>query len=170
METNIVAMAHAAAAAASNASNSAALNTIVVAIFGFLGVLVTTIGAIFLGRINANSKGTKEMAAEAVAISQSNGRKADSIHETTLQIHQMVNRPLGVALQTAATALETVAAMSDNQSHRQAAITARRISEEHDKSMASFEDARMKMEVAKAAVLAHDILEKEKLKNNPLPI
>lgn len=142
VDTNtVIQLSQAAATAAAQANYTAALNTTIVAIMGLLGVIVTTAGTVLLARINVNSKGTKEAATAAVSFSVANGRKVDSLLETTLQIHAMVNKPFGLALESAAIAMETVASMTHEAGHIQAAKTARSVSNEHHASMATYEMA-----------------------------
>ncbi len=141
MDTNsLTAVAQAAATAAHSAQSSAALNTIVVAIFGFLGVLVTTIGAILLARINSNAKGTKEAAQQAAAQSQANAGQLVQIHDVTRRVYVMVNKPFGVALEGAAKAMEILASLPGaSDAHRQAAATARHVSDAHLKAMNEYD-------------------------------
>lgn len=139
MDTNaLVQVAQTAAAAAANANDQAAFNTLIVSIIGFLGIVVTTIGTILLAKINKTNTGVKE--------------QIDKIEETSSQIHGMVNKPFGVALETAAVAMETVAEMTGRDDHIQAASTARSVSNEHQSSMAAFEMAQRVAESMKAKV------------------
>jgi len=121
------------------AEKAAAINTIIVSVIGFLGIVVTTIGTVLLAKININSKGSKDASEKSVSVSLENGKKVDGLQVTTLQIHNMVNRPFGVALETAAVAMETIAEMTKREDHKQAASTARKVSDEHHSAMQAFE-------------------------------
>lgn len=140
MDTNSIAVAAAAAATALSAHNSAAVNTAVVAIFGFLGVLVTTIGTIFLARIHASTKDTATTAHAVVEQTASNSAQIINLHDVTRRIYAVVNKPFGVALETAAQALEVNAALPGaTPDHIQAAATARLVSNQHAKAMLDYE-------------------------------
>ena len=142
MDTNLMAVAQAAAIAATQANSNANINTIVVALIGLFGVVITTIGTVLLAKINASSKETKISTAE-------NGVKLEVLTSTTREIHKMVNKPFGVALETAAAAMETVAKMTNDPQHRKAAEIARTVSNEHNASMEVF-DMNRKVEAALA--------------------
>ncbi len=140
-ETNaLAAVAQAAAQAAFAANNSAQLNTIVVATFGFLGVVVTTFGTVLLARINANAREAKAIITVAKEQSVANGKQLDQIHDTTRRTYAVVNKPFGVALETAAKAMEYVANLPGSSAeNRQAAATARKVSDEHHAAMLEYE-------------------------------
>jgi len=140
MDTNtLTQVASTAAHVAEQANSAASLNTLVISIVGFFGILVTTIGAVFMAKINANQKGFSQ--------------KIDKVESTTTQIHRMVNQPFGEALGKAAGALQTVSDMNpDRDDYRDAAKIAKAISEDHKTSMAAFEMAERVADSAKVKV------------------
>jgi hypothetical protein len=114
--------------------------TIIIATIGLFGTLITTLGTVFLARINANSKITKEASLESAEQSKQNSIKIDEVHTIASETHAFCNRPFGLALDTAASALEAVAEMSGKPEHVQAAMAARKRSDEHNQAMKSFEE------------------------------
>jgi hypothetical protein len=87
VDTNLVAVAEAAAQAALRASEGAHLNTVVVAVIGLAGVVVTTVGTVLLAKINTNAKITKDVTVESAG-------KVDTVLKTTDQIHTLTNSNL----------------------------------------------------------------------------
>ncbi len=132
MDTNTLAVAQAAVAALS-ANTASNLNTVVIALIGFFGLIVTTGGTILLAKINSNAK-------HAFVQSTANAATLLQVHDVTRRVYTMVNKPFGVALEGAATAMEALAKLPGaSEEHRQAASTARQVSDEHAKAMIDYE-------------------------------
>lgn len=132
MDTNALAQIGQVAA---SASSQASMNAIIIAVLGFFTALVGGVVTIILAKINKVQKDVVE------------------VKETGLQIHGMVNEPFGLALEDSAKALEMVANMNpDRADYKQAAATARTVSDDHKSTMAAFKMAQRVAEAAKAKV------------------